>query len=288
MKEAAFCVVDDAGQRVWEGSVPSSSDAIAVIIREKASELIRAGMETGPQAVWLWHTLRDRGIAVDCIHARRATAALKRQANKTDRNDAFGLARLVHSGWYEPVAIKSFDRYRMRAVLTARERIVRMCTTMINQIRGLAKTFGLQLSAGKGQVFGQPVRRALPEDVVLRDLFESLLTVLSGHKDQRRAFDRQLAHFAREDAACRIVSSAPDFGSLTAIAFVTVVDDPGRFRSACDVGAYLGLTPKRYQLGEVDIGGRISKTGDRLTRKLLFEAATVILYRAAPSIALKQ
>lgn len=288
MKETAVCVVDDAGQRVWEGSVPSSADAIGAIMREKAPDLVRAGMETGPQAVWLWHALREKGIAVDCIHARRAAAALKLQANKTDRNDAFGLARLVHSGWYEPVAIKSFVRYRMRAVLTARERIVRMCTMMINQIRGLAKTFGLQLSAGKGQVFEESVRCALPDDAVLRDLFESLLSVLSGLRDQRRAFDRQLARFAREDGACRIVSSAPGVGSLTAIAFVSAVDDPTRFRSACDVGAYLGLTPKRYQSGEVDIGGRISKTGDRLTRKLLFEAATVIMYRASPSIALKQ
>lgn len=288
MKETAVCVVDEAGQRVWEDSVPSTAEAIAAIIRSKAPDLVRVGMETGPQAVWLWHTLRDQGISVDCIHARRAAAALKLQANKTDRNDAFGLARLVHSGWYEPVSIKSFDRYRMRAVLTARERIVRMCTTMINQIRGLAKTFGLRLSGGKGQVFERSVRQALPSDVVLRELFESLLSVLSGLKDQRRAFDRQLARFAREDTACRIVSSAPGVGSLTAIAFVTAVDDPARFRSACDVGAYLGLTPKRYQSGEVDIGGRISKTGDRLTRKLLFEAATVILYRASPSIALKQ
>ncbi|PVA08800.1 IS110 family transposase [Pelagivirga sediminicola] len=288
MKETAVCVVDDAGQRIWEGCVTSSADAIAAIIWEKAPDLVRAGMETGPQAVWLWHSLRERGIAVDCIHARRAAAALKLQANKTDRNDAFGLARLVHSGWYEPVAIKSFDRYRMRAVLTARERIVRMSTMMINQIRGLAKTFGLALSAGKGQVFEQSVRRALPDDDVLRDLFECLLSVLSGLKDQRRAFDRQLARFAREDVTCRLLTSAPGLGSLTAIAFVTTVDDPARFRSASDVGPYLGLTPKRYQSGEVDIGGRISKAGDRLTRKLLFEAATVLLFRASPSIALKQ
>lgn len=150
------------------------------------------------------------------------------------------------------------------------------------------KTFGLTLEAGKGQVFEQSVRRALPDDVVLRDLFARLLSVLFGLKDQRRALDRQLARFAREDAACRIVSTAPRVGTLTAIAFVTTVDDPARFRTACDVGAYLGLTPKRYQSREVDIGGRISKTGDRLTRKLLFEAATVILYRTSPLIAMKQ
>lgn len=144
------------------------------------------------------------------------------------------------------------------------------------------------MSAGKGQMFEQSVRRALPDDVILRDRFERLLLVLSGLKDQRRAFDRQLSRFARQDQTCRLVSSAPGVGSLAAIAFVTAVDDPTLFRAAVDVGAYLGLTPKRYQSNEVDIGGRISKTGDRLTRKLLFEAATVILYRASPAIALTQ
>ncbi|MBS4009327.1 MAG: transposase [Roseovarius sp.] len=134
MKETAICVVYDAGQRVWEGSVPSAADTIAATLIEKAPGLVRAGRETGPQAIWLWHALRERGTAIDCIHARRAATALKLQANKTDRNDAFGLARFVRSCWYEPVDIKAFDRYRMRAVLTARERIGRMCTTMINQI----------------------------------------------------------------------------------------------------------------------------------------------------------
>lgn len=121
---------------------------------------------------------------------------------------------------------------------------------------------GLTLSSGKGQLFEQSVRRAIPKDAVLSDLFESLLSVLSTLKDQRRAFGRQLARFAREDDACRIVLSAPGVGVLTAIAFVTAVDDPARFRTGCDVGAYLGLTPKRYQSGEVDISGRISKAGD--------------------------
>lgn len=252
MKETAACVVDDAGQRVWEDSVPSSTDAITAIVRERAPDLVRAGMETGSQ------------------------------------NDAFGLARLVHSGWHEPVAIKASDRYRLRAVLTAPERIVHMCMMMINQIRGLARAFGLQLSAGKGQVFEQSVRRALPDDAVLHDLFESPLSPLSGLKDRRLASDRQIARFAREDEACRIVPSAPGVGSLTAIAFVTAVDDPTRFRSACNVGAYLGLTPQRYRSGDVEVGGRNSKAGDRLTRKPLFEAAIMTMYRAAPSIALKQ
>lgn len=175
----------------------------------------------------------------------------------------------------------------MRAVLTARECIVRMCTTMISQSPGLAKTFGPTLAEGKGQAFDRSVRRAcqmmLPCAICSKGCWRCCpASRICG------APDRQLARFAREDAACRIVSSAPGVGTATVIAFVTTVDDPARFQTACDVGAYPGLTPKRYQPGDVNIGGRLSKAGDRLTRKLLFEAATAILYRTLPLIALRQ
>jgi transposase len=236
-------------------------------------------METGPVAVWLWHGLRATGVPLDGIHARRAAAALKLQANKTDRNDAQGLAQLVRAGWYAPVPMKSMAAYRVRAVLVARDQLVRMCTALINKIRGLAKTFGVIIGAGKGATFDRAVREAMPNAPMIRDLFESLLGTLRHLRDRRRAFDRQLERIARHDGTCRLLMSAPGVGPLTAIAFATTVEDPSRFRRASDVGAYLGLTPTRYQSGEVDIGGRISKCGDRLTRRLLFEAADVILYR---------
>jgi transposase len=127
----------------------------------------------------------------------------------------------------------------------------------------------------------------LPDDPVVRDLLEGLLRTLAALRDQRRVFDRQLAKFARENETCRRLTSAPGVGPLTAIAFAAAVEDPSRFRRASDVGAYLGLTPKRYQSGEVDIGGRISKCGGRLTRSLLFEAASVILYRTRGDLGLR-
>ncbi|MEO1573275.1 MAG: IS110 family transposase [Bacteroidota bacterium] len=287
VKETAICVVDANGMAVWQGKVPTKIEAIAACLARHAPDLLRAGMETGPVAVWLSHGLSDAGIPIDCIHARRAAAALKLQANKTDRNDARGLAQLVRSGWYDAVPMKSMATHRVRAIVVARDQLVRMCTALINKIRGLAKTFGILLGPGKGGSFDRAVRQAMPADPMVSDLLNGLLETLAMLRDRRRRFDRQLGRIAREDETCRRLMTAPGVGPITAIAFASAIEDPGRFRRSSDVGAYLGLTPTRYQSGEVDIGGRISKCGDRLTRRLLFEAASVIMFRTRMPLGLR-
>jgi transposase len=286
-RETAICVIDTRGSVAWEGKVPTRVEAIANTLAVKAPGLVRVGMETGPVAVWLWHGLRHVGVAVDCIHARRAAAALKLQTNKTDRNDARGLAQLVRSGWYEPVAVKSMATYRVRAILVARDQVVGMCTALINKIRGLAKTFGVIVGAGKARAFDRAVRRAMPVDPIIAGLFETLLATLSDLRERRRAFDRQLAGIARTNGTCRLLMTMPGVGPITALAFAGTVEDPSRFRRASDVGAFLGLTPRRYQSGEVDQSGRISKCGDRLTRRLLFEAANAIMYRSRATLGVR-
>ncbi len=286
-KETAICVVDDAGEVVWEGKVVTEVGVIVSTLKQRAPHMSKAGMETGPISVWLWHELRSAGVPLDCIHARAAAAALKLQVNKTDRNDARGLAQLVRSGWYRAVPMKSVATHRVRAVLIARDQIVGMCTALVNKIRGLAKTFGVVIASGKGGSFDRAVRQAMPEDPVVRALLEGLLDTLAALRERCRLLYRQLERAARADPVCRLLMSAPGVGSLTAIAFAGAIGDPTRFRRASDVGAYLGLTPTRYQSGQVDIGGRISKCGDRITRKLLFEAANSILYKAHQSLSIR-
>jgi len=287
-KETAICVIDDAGERVWEGKSRTDPDAIATVLGRRAAGVEKVGIETGPLAVWLWHALAARGLPIVCLHARHAAAALKLQMNKTDRNDAFGLARLVRSGWYRPVAVRSIETHRLRALLITRDQLVGMSTALINKIRGLAKTFGILIGPGKGGTFARHVRAQLPDDPVLSALFESLLTLLRTIQERCHAIAKQLARVARQNRICRLMMTTPGVGPLTAISFVTTIEDPGRFRRSQDVGAYLGLTPRRYQSGEVDINGRISKCGDRLTRKLLFEAANAMLSRTALPLALKE
>ncbi|WFU14578.1 transposase [Bradyrhizobium sp. CB3481] len=148
-KETEICVIDGDGRRTWRGKCPSEPECIAMALHEHAPDAVRVGMETGPLAIWLW--LRALDVPIDCIHARHVAAAFSLQVNKTDVNDAFGIAQVVRSGWYRPVAIKSLQSCRVRALLSARSELVTIRTTLYNQVRGLLKTFGVVLAAGKGE-----------------------------------------------------------------------------------------------------------------------------------------
>jgi transposase len=288
MKETAICVVDEAGERVWAGTSRTDPEVIATVLKRRAPGAVKVGIETGPLTVWLWHALNERGLPIVCLHARHAAAALKLQMNKTDRNDALGLARLVRSGWYRPVAVRSIETHRLRALLITRDQLVGMRTALINKIRGLAKTFGILIGPGKGGTFARQVRAQLPDDPILSSLFETLLTILGTIQERSHGIAKQLARIGRQNKICRLLMTTPGVGPITAISFVTTIEDPHRFRRSQDVGAYLGLTPRQYQSGDVDINGRISKCGDRLTRKLLFEAANAMLSRISMPLALKE
>lgn len=278
-KATVVCVIDEDGAVCWEGTCESTPLAIAQNIAEHAPYREVVAFETGPLAVWHWHSLAAMGLPVACIHARHAHAAIAMQINKTDRNDAHAIAQLARSGWYRAVDMKSFDSHRIRLMLTARARVVSMRTTLYSQIRGLLKTFGKVLPPGKGSTFERLVREAIDSDVWLEQIVGSLLALWLVLSDELRTYNRELARLARNHGVCRMLMTTPGVGTLTALAFVSVIDDPRRFRRSEDVGAYLGLTPRRYQSGTVDKAGRISKCGDRVVRSFLFEAAHVILTR---------
>lgn len=280
-RETAICVVDGAGSKVWEGGCQSKPEAIADILAARAPTATRVGLETGPLAVWHWHALRKRGVPVVCLHARHAKAALSLQANKTDRNDAHGLAQIVRTGWCRPVAMKSLASHELRTLLHARRQLIGMRTTLYHQMRGLLKTFGVVLPSGRGARF-----RAL-ERPGLQPVLEALLATWCEAHRQIRTLDRTLQRTARQVDVCRRWLRVPGIGAITAVAYYATIDDPTRFRRSKDVGPYLGLTPKRYQSGDVDHAGGISKCGDRLTRSLLFEAASVLLSRTRAPSALK-
>ncbi len=120
LKETTICVVDGDGNIACEGTVISEPSAIAEFIKAKAGSAKRIGLETGPTTTWLWHELRALGLPVICIDARHAKAALSMQINKSDRNDAVGLARIMQCGWYKEVQVKSVLCHELRAVLNSR------------------------------------------------------------------------------------------------------------------------------------------------------------------------
>lgn len=244
-------------------------------------------METGPLAVWHWHALKQRGVPVVCLHARHAKAALSLQANKTDRNDAHGLAQIVRTGWYRAVEMKSLASHELRTLLQARRQLIAMRKTLYNQMRGLLKTFGVVLPSGRGSRFRALIQAHALERPGIGPVLEALLATWCEVHRQVRVLDRALHRAAREVEVCRRWLRVPGIGAITAVAYYATIDDPTRFRRSKDVGPYLGLTPKRYQSGEVDHPGSISKCGDRLTRSSLFEAASVLLSRTRAPSALK-
>ncbi|MBB5696455.1 IS110 family RNA-guided transposase [Muricoccus pecuniae] len=286
-KETEICIVDAEGRRTWRGKCPSRPDAIAEVLGQRAPGAIKVGMESGPLAIWLWHGLKALGVPIECLHARHVAAALSLQVNKTDTNDAHGIAQVVRSGWYRPVAVKSMQSCRVRAILAARRQLVEVRTGLYNQIRGLLKTFGVVLGAGTGGTFERAVDAECPDDPMVRDAIGALVCAWKAAGEQKVALERQLVRIARDQDVCRRLATVPGVGAITSLTFVTALDDPTRFRRSCDVGAYLGLTPKRYQSGEVDLAGRISKAGDRTARSLLFEAANALMTRVRKDCALR-
>lgn len=286
MKETAISIRRD-GKRIWRGKCASDPAVIASLLRKHAPSAKRVIFETGPLSVWFYHALCAEGLPAICIDARHAKAALDMAANKTDANDADGLAHLAEVGFYREVRVKGFDSMLTRTLVSARTRLVRITTELSNQIRGLMKTFGLVVPAGKGSKFDEHVRALLVDQ---KDLAAIVLPVLEAWRSMRlRAAElgRQLIANARKSEACQLLMSIPGVGTVTATSFTTAIEDPNNFKKSRSVGAWLGLTTRRYQSGQVDYDGHISRRGDRHVRSLLYEAATVILTRSSAESGLR-
>ncbi len=279
LKEISICVVDSSGEIVSEGTVISEPEAIARHLKTKAAGAKRIGLETGPTTTWLWHELRALGLPVICIDARHAKAALSMQINKSDRNDARGIARIMQCGWYKEVQVKRLSCHEIRAVLNSRAQLVKIKRDLENQIRGLLKNLGLVIGKARGNVFRRRTEELLSRDGLLWDAVQPLLEVREKVGREIAVLDRKLLGLARNDKDSRRSMTVPGIGPITALTFHSAIDDPSRFRRSRSVGAYVGLTSRRHASGEVDWSGRISKCGDRMLRSYLFEAAGVLLTR---------
>jgi transposase len=287
LKETSICVIDDADKIVWRGRVDSTPKAIASAVKQHAPHAVRIGLESGQLSSWLFHELKEAGLPVICVDARHAKAALSLKVNKTDANDALGLAQIMRVGWYREVTVKGLDCQAVRALLVARAQIVSQITTLKNCVRGILKTFGRVLPKGLRSQFPARVRAAIDGHPVLGAIIEPTLQVLEAARAQLLVYDKAVIQRARSDDTARQLMSAPGVGTVVALAYMTGVEDPARFKRSSSVAAYFGMTPRRYQSGEVDYAGRISRCGDGMVRGLLFEAAKVLLSRSARPSALK-
>lgn len=287
LEETKIHVLDEGGGRVWRGQCASHPDALETALRRHAPQAERIGLETGPLTTWLWTELTQRGLPMVCLEARHAKRVLDMQANKTDAKDAEGLAHIVRAGWYKEVRVKSYPAMRSKALVAARDQLLGLSTGLSNQIRGMMKTFGLVVPKGTGRVFETNVRSLLDGEAALAAIVLPLLEAWRALRARTAELDRLLLRQVRGDADCRRLMTAPGVGAILATSYTAAVERPDNFRRSRDVGAWVGLTTRRYQSGDTDYEGHISRRGDERLRALLYQAAVVILTRVHESSALR-
>jgi transposase len=285
MDETHVCVLDREGVVVRESKTASTAQSITDELA-KAPACRRIVFETGRMAPILFHGLSQLGLPVVCVESRQAYQALKSLAtHKTDRNDARGLAHLARTGFFKPVHVKSLPAHAVRSLISARKKLVGQRVTLENQIRGLAIVFGIRRALTVA--FIDSALKASEGIAGLSVAMRGLIAARTAVMTAVATIDTDIRRMTRVSAACSRLMTIPGVGQLTALAFVAAIDDPSRIRRSRDVGAYLGLVPRRHQSGEVDYVGSISKCGDRRVRTLLYEAANVMLTRYKGQLKLK-
>lgn len=272
-----ICVVRAGGEIVFEGRCATEPAAIAALLRAHAGDLSRAVLETGALSGWLTAGLKALGIPAICVCARMAHGVLRGLANKSDRSDAYMLAQMAQTGLMKAVHIRSLDAYQRKTLVLARGRLVAMRLAITNAVRGHLKPFGIRLGKVKASAFDQRVRELAADHPILLAALDALLTVRLRVLDEIEILDRHLLALTEPDPVCRRMMTIPGIGALAAQTFKSVIDDPTRFKRSRDVGAYLGLTPKRFQSGETDYSGHITRAGDTTLRHLLYECANVLI-----------
>jgi len=280
LKDTAISIRQN-GARIWRGKCASDPQIVAQMIRKHASQPSRVVFETGPLATWFYHALMDEGLPAICIEARHAHKVLSETLNKTDANDADGLAQLAEAGFFKAVRVKSFDTMLIRTLVAARNQLITISTQLGNQIRGTMKTFGLVVPAGKGGAFEHNVQALLKGEENLARIIDPLLQAWRDIRKRAAELNQQLLASARQSQSVQLLMTVPGVGAVTAVSYVAAIEDPDNFRRSRSVGAWLGLTTRRYQSGDVDYDGHISRRGDKRLRSLLYEAALVILTRTS-------
>lgn len=285
-EETAYCVKGADGKILACGKVSTDPDALFAVLKEHCVCPERIVLETGTQSSWLARELGKRGLPVECLDARRAHAVLRLRHNKTDANDAEALAELARLGFFHAVAIKSETAQADRFLVKARAQLVAGRRGQENALRGLLASMGLCFPTGVGK-FAERVRELVADRPELACVAETMLSAREALMESIAALDSEVARRAKRQPVCRLLMSMPHVKSLTALAYCATIDDPHRFTNSRAVGAYMGLTSRRWQSGEVDYGGRISKMGDSLMRSLLYQAAHGLLTRVRRAHPLK-
>ena len=277
VKETSVCIVDDTGEIVREVRVASEPEALLEVMRNPAYHFKRIGLEAGPLSQWLFSALAEAGLPVICVETRHMRAVLKAQINKTDRNDARGMAQMMRVGLYRPVHVKTIRSQKLRMLLTHRKLLQSKAIAIDNDLRGTLRNFGLKVGMVGAARFKARIKELIEDLPDLAVLVEPLLVVRRVLREQLGILHRRLLFVVRDDDVCRRLMTVPGVGPVVALTYRATVDVPARFRKSKSVGAVFGLTCAKYQSGEIDRSGAISRCGDEMMRTMLYEAAQIML-----------
>ena len=277
VKNTSVCIVDGTGKVVREVKVASEPDALLQVLRNRAYRLKRIGLEAGPLSQWLFSALGEANLPVICVETRHMRAVLQAQINKTDRNDARGIAQMMLVGLYRPVHVKTLRSQKLRMLLTHRKLLQSKAIAIENDLRGTLRNFGLKVGMAGATKFEGRIKELIENLPDLAVLVEPLLIVRRVLREQIGVLHRRLLAVVRNDEVCRRLMTTPGVGPVVALTYRATVDVPARFRKSKSVGAVFGLTSAKYQSGEIDRSGRISRCGDEMMRVMLYEAAQSML-----------
>ena len=274
---SSVCVVDGTGKIVREGKAASDPAALIGWFGSLGFELGRIGLEAGPLSQWLYAAMKQAGLAVELLETRHVHDAFKAMPVKSDRNDARGIAQLMRLGWFRPVHCKSIGAQEVRAVLTARKLVQTKRLDVENSLRGILRGFGLKVGKTTDRSFAGRIQDLVKGHPNLAANSQAHQTHRAVLLDEFKAFEKRVRAMSLLDAKARLLMSTPAVGPIVSLTYASAIDDPARFKSSKQVGPHFGLTPKRYQSGETDRSGRISKIGDASVREALYQAAHIML-----------
>ena len=288
LEQSSVCVVDAKGQIVREAKVASEPEALVRFFGRVGVGVTRIGLEAGPLSQWLHAGLAEAGLEAVLLETRHVKAALSAMTIKTDRKDARGIAQLLRMGWFRPVHRKSPDAQEVRALLVGRKLLQSKLRDVELSIRGILRGFGLKVGEVSKSRFAARIEELIAGHAMLETVIGAMLMAREGLQAEFMRLHKRMLAMVRADTVCRRLMTVPGVGALVAVTFRSAVDDPARFGKSKAVGAHFGLTPKKYQSGETDVTGGISKVGDAMVRTALYEAANAVLSRPIRFSALKR
>jgi transposase len=284
-KVSQYCILNEQGEMVEEGSFRNQADSIAQHFRDRPAA--RIAVEVGSQSAWISRELKQLGHTVLVGNARQLKW-ITASDRKNDRVDAQKLARLARADpkLLAPIEHRSEEQQSELAVIRARDVLVRARTLLINAARGIAKGFGHRLPKSVSRIFGERACAQLPEG--LKPALEPLLKQIDELSQKIKGYEEQIASLAVRHPEVERLSSIPGVGTLTGLSFVLTLGRADRFDHSRDVGSFLGLCPRQQQSGARDPQLGIAQSGDQYLRKLLVQCAHHILGRFGRDSALRQ